>query len=81
MFIGLTGPAAVGSIAAQHIIKQLDMKEIAHLCSPLIPPVTIFLDGQLRRPFRLFADDRGQTIIAISEIPLPTENSYYISNP
>jgi uncharacterized protein len=79
MFIGLTGPAAVGSIAAQHIIKELKMKEIAHLCSPLIPPVTIFLDGQLRRPFRLFVDDKGQRIVGISEIPLPTENSYYIA--
>ena len=79
MFIGLTGPAAVGSIAAQHIIKELKMKEIAHLCSPLIPPVTIFLDGQLRRPFRLLADENGQTIVAISEIPLPTENSYYLA--
>ncbi|MHA1712807.1 MAG: proteasome assembly chaperone family protein [Candidatus Ranarchaeia archaeon] len=79
MVIGLTGPGAVGSIAAQHIIKSLKMDEIAHVCSPLLPPVTIFIDGLLRRPFRIYGDRVGKIVVSLCEVPLPNEISYYIS--
>lgn len=54
VILGFSGPGLVGGIAVTHIIEQLEMKETAHVRSMYLPPVVVFLDGELRHPFRVY---------------------------
>lgn len=75
-FVGATG---TGFIAASYIIEQLHMHQIAHVRSPHIPPVSVFIGKKLRTPFRIYSNDEGTLIVVISEVPIDNEGLYEIS--
>jgi uncharacterized protein len=70
---GFSGAGIVGAIAVKHIIESLEMKEIGYICSALIPPVTVFMDGILRHPYRIHASLDGKIIAIIFEYPIPNQ--------
>ena len=53
------------------MIDKLKMKEIAYLRSRHLPPSTVFMQGRLRHPFRLYSNDDGTICAVICEITLP----------
>ena len=80
LVIGFPGPGLVGMISAGRMIDGLDMKLIAAIRSPLIPPVTPFFGGILRLPIRIHASDNGRLLTVISEFPLPMETIFFVAN-
>ena len=71
IFAGFVGAGLVGTLAVGCMIDKLKMKEIAYLRSKHLPPSTVFMQGRLRHPFRLYSNNDG-TICAVNcEITLP----------
>ena len=71
VFAGFVGAGLVGPLAVGCMIDKLKMKEIAYLRSKHLPPSTVFMQGRLRHPFRLYSNDDGTVCAVICEITLP----------
>ncbi|MBA3750840.1 MAG: proteasome assembly chaperone family protein [Nitrosopumilus sp.] len=70
LIAGFPGPGLVGSISTSYIINKLKMHQIACVESQYISPGVIFIDGKLRHPFRLYANDEGNVCVLVCEAPL-----------
>ena len=71
VFAGFVGAGLVGPLSVGCMIDKLKMKEIAYLRSRHLPPSTVFMQGRLRHPFRLYSNDDGTICAIICEITLP----------
>jgi len=71
VFAGFVGAGLVGPLAVGCMIDKLKMKEIAYLRSRHLPPSTVFMQGRLRHPFRLYSNNDGTICAVICEITLP----------
>ena len=71
IFAGFVGAGLVGPLSVGYMIEKLKMKEIAYLRSRHLPPSTVFMQGRLRHPFRLYSNDDGTVCAVICEITLP----------
>jgi len=71
IFAGFVGAGLVGPLAVGCMIDKLKMKEVAYLRSKHLPPSTVFMQGRLRHPFRLYSNDDGTVCAVICEITLP----------
>ena len=80
IFAGFVGAGLVGTISVDYIINKLDMKEIGFLRSKHLPPSTVFMQGRLRHPFRLYANDDGNICAIICEIIINREGLYTIAS-
>ena len=78
--LGFAGAGLVGGIAVTHIIDQLRMKEFAHVRSRFLPPSVVFMNGELRHPFRIYAGKNGRLCAIVCEIPLYSEGLYAIAS-
>ncbi|MHA1409846.1 MAG: proteasome assembly chaperone family protein [Candidatus Odinarchaeia archaeon] len=76
---GFAGTGLVGTIAVNHIIENLNMKEFAYFSSKLIPAFTIFMDGLLKYPFRIYVNDEGTLVAILSEVPLNEKSHFDIA--
>jgi len=72
IFAGFVGAGLVGPLAVGCMIDKLKMEEIAYLRSKHLPPSTVFMQGRLRHPFRLYSNDDGTICAVICEITLPS---------
>ena len=70
----------VGTIAANTIIDQFKMDEIAHVRSKYMPSAAVFLDGRLRHPFRIYAHNEKKLIVVTTELPIAEEGMYEVSS-
>ncbi len=70
LIAGFPGPGLVGSISTSYIIDKLNMHQIACVESQYISPGVIFIDGKLRHPFRLYANEAGNVCVLVCEAPL-----------
>lgn len=77
---GFVGAGLVGPIAVNHILEQLEMKEIAHVKSRYLPPAAVFTEGKLRHPFRIYANSDGSVCAMICEVPLRSDGLYPIAH-
>ena len=71
VFAGFVGAGLVGPLSVGHIIDKLKMEEIGYLRSRHLPPSTVFIQGRLRHPFRLYSNSDGTICAIICEITLP----------
>ncbi|MFX0209032.1 MAG: proteasome assembly chaperone family protein [Candidatus Hodarchaeota archaeon] len=78
--VGFPGQGLVGNIAAKHMIKELDLEWIGSIRSPLIPPVSVFIDGVLTYPYRIYGCKDRNLVILIGEAPCPPQAYYYLSH-
>ena len=78
IFAGFVGAGLVGPLAVNHIIEQLKMEEIGLMRSKHLPPSTVFMNGRLRHPFRIYANKEGTVCTIICEITLRMEGIYSI---
>ena len=67
---GLPDVGLVGAIAASHIISKLNLEEVAHIESALLPPIIILEKGLPKSPIRIFGGEK--LIVLISEIAIPS---------
>ncbi|UCE14805.1 MAG: proteasome assembly chaperone family protein [Candidatus Heimdallarchaeota archaeon] len=78
--VGFPGHGLVGNIAAKHMIKELDLEWIGSIRSPLIPPVSVFIDGVLAYPYRIYGSKDRKLVILIGESPCPPQAYYYLAH-
>ena len=67
--IGFTGVGMIGTIVANELITQLKMKQIGFVLSEDLPPITVFYDGILKHPFRIYYDEKYNIVVSICEVP------------
>ncbi|MHA1619928.1 MAG: proteasome assembly chaperone family protein [Promethearchaeota archaeon] len=67
--IGFAGVGMIGTIVANELIKQLEMTQIGYILSEDLPPITVFYDGVLKHPFRLYYHQSHNLIVSICEVP------------
>ncbi len=77
---GFFATGFTGSVAVTYIVEELGLKEIAHVRSPHIPPVVVFIDGELRHPFRIYRNESGTLVAIVCEVPIDLEGLYETSN-
>lgn len=70
----------VGTIAANTLIEQFDMEEMAHVRSRYMPSAAVFLDGRLRHPFRIYGKKEINLIVVTTELPVMEEGMYVVSS-
>ena len=73
LVLGVANAGLVGNISADYLIEKLSLEEIAYIKCENFPPVSVFLDGRLKHPFRIYTNlENGpsKVFIATSEIPL-----------
>lgn len=88
VIVGVANAGLVGTIAASHIIEKMKMEEVAHINSSAFPPVSVFIDGVLKNPFRIYADIKDEkgnmkqasTFVVTSELPLNKETFHEIAH-
>ena len=78
IFAGFVGAGLVGPLSVGYVIDKLKMKEIGYLRSRHLPPSTVFMQGRLRHPFRLYSNNDGTICAIICEITLQMEGLYDI---
>ena len=79
IFVGFVGAGLVGTIAIDHMINELNMKEIGFLRSKHLPPSTVFMQGRLRHPFRIYSNNDGSVCAIICEIIISKDGIYNIA--
>ena len=79
IFVGFVGAGLAGTIAIDHMINELDMKEIGFLRSKHLPPSTVFMQGRLRHPFRIYSNNDGSICAIICEIIISKDGIYNIA--
>ncbi len=78
--VGFPGHGLVGNIAAKHIINELKLEWIGSIRSPLIPPVSVFIDGVLAYPYRIYGCKDRNLVVLIGEAPCPPQAYYYMAH-
>jgi len=76
MIIGLPDVGLVGLIATSYIISELNLEEIAHMDSDLLPPVIVLHKGLPHAPLRIYGNKN--LIAVISELAVPAPAIYTI---
>lgn len=77
--VGFVGAGLVAQIALNHLIKRLNMKEIAHVRSRHIPLSVLFVDGELKHPFRIYSNQEGTLSGVVCDTPLPSDGAHPIA--
>lgn len=80
VLVGFPGNGLVGSIAAKQIITHYNLEWIGSIKSPLIPPVSVFLEGKLTYPYRIFGNKDKNFMVFLGESPAPINAYYHIAN-
>ena len=70
----------VGTIAANEMIEQFNMDEVAHVRSKYLPSAAVFLDGRLRHPFRIYGHKEKNLLVVTTELPVAEEGMYAVSS-
>ena len=78
IFAGFVGAGLVGPLSVGYMIEKLKMEEIGYLRSNHLPPSTVFMQGRLRHPFRLYSNKEGTICAIICEITLRMEGLHDI---
>ncbi len=77
IFLGLAGVGLIGPIIANTLIDQIpDIHEIGFVTSEFLPPISVFYDGVLKHPFRIYYSQMHNIIVAICEVPFEIPSAY-----
>jgi uncharacterized protein len=69
---GLPGAGLVGKIAADHLVRELDVTYYAAVYCDGLPPVAVYRgeDSTLRPPVRLYAAESEDLLVLQSDVPV-----------
>lgn len=77
MILGFAGIGLIGPIITNTLIEQIpDIAEIGFLTSEFLPPISIFYDGVLKNPFRIYYTPMHNLIVGACEVPFQIPNAY-----
>lgn len=77
VIVGIPDVGLVGTIACSYLVDALELVEIGHLDSDLMPPVITVSSGVPSYPVRIFAKD--ETIVVLSAVPLGGRLAYEVT--
>ena len=80
LIAGFSGPGMVGSIGANYIVEQMHMRQISYVESEFIMPTVIYIGGNLRHSFRIYANDVGNVCVLVCEILVKSVGIYSVLN-
>ncbi|MEM0127750.1 MAG: PAC2 family protein [Thermoplasmatales archaeon] len=80
VILGFVEMTTLGLLTTSYIIEQKGLHQIAQVKSIHIPPVTVFVGGKLRSPFRIYVNKDGTLIVITCEVPVDEEGLYEISS-
>jgi uncharacterized protein len=80
LLAGFSGPGMIGSICTNYIIEHLQMHQISYVDSEFILPAVIYIGGNLRHPFRIYANDVGNVCVMVCEVPIINLGIYSVLN-
>jgi uncharacterized protein len=78
--VGFVSAGLVAQTALNHLINKLNMKEIAHVMSRHVPPSVLFVDGELKHPFRICSNQEGTLCGVVCDTPLPSAGAHPIAS-
>ncbi|MCL4346100.1 MAG: PAC2 family protein [Candidatus Thermoplasmatota archaeon] len=76
---GFIGQTPLGVTTSSYLVESCQMHEIAMVKSHHIPPVTVFVGGKMRNPFRIYSNNDGSLMVIQAEVPVDDEGLYEIS--
>lgn len=76
ILLGFPDVGLVGVIAAEHLVSELGLVEVAYVDSKLLPPLIVLHDGLPHSPIRVFGKDK--LLLAVSETPIPGDIIYAV---
>ncbi|MEJ2249506.1 MAG: PAC2 family protein [Candidatus Lokiarchaeota archaeon] len=77
IILGFAGIGLIGPIVANTLINQIeDIKEIGFVTSEFLPPISVFYEGVLKHPFRLYYSRKYNIIVGICEVPFEISSAY-----
>jgi len=77
LILGFAGICLIGPIISNSLIEQIpDIKEIGFVTSEYLPPISVFYQGVLKHPFRLYYSPQNNLIVGICEVPFQVTTAY-----
>jgi uncharacterized protein len=80
VILGFVENTTLGLLTSSYIIEQEKLHQIAQIRSIHIPPVTVFVGGKMRTPFRIYVNSGGTLMVITCEVPIDDEGLYEISS-
>jgi uncharacterized protein len=80
VILGFVESTTLGLLTSSYIIEQIELHQIAQIKSVHIPPVTVFVGGKMRTPFRIYGNKEGTIMVITCEVPVDDEGLYEISS-
>jgi len=77
--LGFAGAGFIGNTAAMFIARSKRFKLVAHIRSSYVPPMTLIIEGNPTPSFRIYVDETGSLLFAITENLISAEGCYAIS--
>jgi uncharacterized protein len=75
--LGFAGIGLIGPIISNSLIDQIsDIKEIGFVTSEYLPPISVFYQGVLKHPFRIYYSPQNNLIVGICEVPFQVSTAY-----
>jgi len=77
VILGFAGIGLIGPIVTNELVEKIeDIKQIGFITSENFPPIAVFTDGILKRPFRLYYSESKNLIIGVCDLPFSTPKDY-----
>ncbi len=76
---GFIGNTSLGVTTTSYIIQEFNLHEVAMIKSSSIPPVTVFVGGKMRSPFRIYSNKAGTLVIIQCEVPIDMSGLYDVT--
>lgn len=79
LILGFPDMGLSGSIAAEHLQSIMDMKEVGHIQSELLPPVSIVEDGLSMRPISIYISEKKKLVLIKSYLNVSAKGAFIFS--
>jgi len=77
VLLGFAGIGLIGPIVTNEIVEKIeDMEQIGFMISDSFPPISIFTDGVLKHPCRLYYSKSKNLVVLACDIPFQSPEDY-----
>lgn len=77
--LGFAGAGFIGNTAVNFVSRSKNFRQIAHIRSPYVFPLTLIVNGNLEPSFRIQFDDANGLFFVITESMIPAEGCWPIA--
>jgi predicted ATP-grasp superfamily ATP-dependent carboligase len=77
--LGFAGAGFIGNTALMFVTRSKGFKQVGHVKSIHMPPMTLIVGGRATQSFRVYADEQSGLLYLITENLIPAEGCHAIS--